>query len=113
MKKPNIKLTAVQKSLKENEIMSSVGRELEKLYPDWQWYVDCKLESGVVSVRNISLDGEYGFYIPLTKLLNDTENRIIMQAGGEILERYFQDAGKRTDYDIKRDFTGSAIGDLN
>ncbi len=103
----------IQKEINENRICSMVGSQLMKHYPNWEWYVECRLETGVVSVRNQSLDGDYGFYIPLKSLLNETDPTLVMRAGGEILERYrvHQDASKQ--YDIKRDFTGAAVGDMS
>jgi len=103
----------VKKKIYENEICSMVGKELMKHYGGWRWYVDCELQSGVVSVRNLDLNGDYGFNIPLLNLLNETDPKIVMRAGGEILERYNMDCAYRKEFDITRDFKGDAVGDLD
>ena len=108
-----MKEESTKSKIYENRICAMVGEELEKHYGGWEWYVECVLETGVVSVRNNTLDGDYGFYIPLSKLLNETNPQLVMLAGGEILERYNQQASIRNQYEINRDFTGSAIGDIN
>ena len=108
-----MKLTKDRKVIMENQICSSVGSTIENLYPGWKWWVECNLQSGCVSVRNLSLNGEYGFTIPLPKLLNETDgDKILMRAGGEILERYSMDRANADHSNIQRDFTGNAIGDM-
>lgn len=103
-----------KKKIYENRIEAAVGRQLVHHYPKWKWWVDCRLESGMISVRNISLHGDYGFYIGIADFLNETTPKIVMRAGGEILERFNQQAaGRRDGAVIQRDFTGGAIGDIN
>ncbi len=101
----------IKDEIYENEICSLVGQELKRHYPGWEWYVECTLSTGLVAVRNLSLDGDYGFYIPLMKLLNETDPKLVMLAGGEILERYNMHAGMRKEFNIEKDFKGDAIGD--
>jgi len=99
----------------ENRICSHIGHELVRMYPGWEWWVECKLPTGLIWVRNLTLDGDYAFAIPLTAYLNETIPKVIMQAGGEILERYNLDRGKRvvSKDEISRDFTGAAIGETD
>jgi len=108
-----INIDPTKKKIYENRIEAMVGQELQKHYGGWRWYVDCALESGVVSVRNLDLNGEYGFNVPLTNLLNETDPKIIRTAGGEILERYNMDRTYRKQFDITRDYKGDAVGDIN
>jgi hypothetical protein len=106
----------VKRELYENQLCSSVGATLQNLYPGWRWWVDCTLPSGMIAVRNLDLDGDYGFYVPVAKYVQaDQPAKIIMRAGGEILERYKQHRGRRiaSDQDIARDFKGVAKGDKN
>jgi len=104
---------SLQEKIYENQICSLVGKQLEKHYPGWKWWVECVLATGIVSIRNLELNGDYGFCIPLDKLLNETDPKIVMQACGEILERHRMDVGARKQFNIKRDFAGSAIGDIS
>ena len=106
-------MNKIQKEIDENRICSMVGHELEKHYGGWEWWVECKLETGLVAVRNLDLNGDYGFYIPLLNLLNETNPKIVRNAGGEILERYNMDRQFRHTHDITRDFKGDAVGDTD
>ena len=103
----------LQDEINENKICAMIGQELEKYYSGWRWYVECKIPTGLANIRNLDLNGDYGFQIPLIKLLNETTPRIVKMAAGEILERYSMDCAARNQYDITRDFTGAAIGDTN
>jgi len=104
----------IRKELYENQICAAVGKQLLHYYPDWKWYVDCRLDTGLISVRNTSLHGDYGFYIGIQDFLTETNPKLVMRAGGEILERFNQAREGRSDRTIiHRDFTGGAIGDTN
>jgi hypothetical protein len=106
------KSRAILENQYENTVCGIVGRELEKHYPGWEWYVECKLPTGLVSVRNLSLHGEYGFYLSIAAILNETDPKLVMLAGGEILERYWQGRGKRPAHvDKVVDIRGNAMGD--
>ena len=112
---PAERVLAIRENNYENQICALVGRQIEKHYPGWRWYVECRLPTGVVTVRNLDLDGEYGFIIPIVKIVNETDpGRIVMRAAGEVLERYRQQRGGRpSSYDIERNFKGQAIGDTD
>lgn len=100
--------------LAENEICSAVGKVLVKHYPGWKWYVECKHETGVVSVRNLTLNGDYGFIVHLAKLVNDVEMNLVRNLAGELLERYGQRAMARPEVvEVDRDIKGNAIGDTH
>lgn len=101
-------------TLFESEIESAVGQVLQRHYNGWRWYVDCRAEAGIVTVRNLSLHGDYGFVIPLRKLQHDVDLKTVVLAGGEILERYNQQARWRPEVvDLPRDIKGNAIGDTD
>ena len=98
----------------ENRICAFVGQTLQDCYPGWKWYVECKMFTGVVTVRCLELDGDYGFVVPIDNVVQRTGKVTIMRAGGEILERYNQDRGLRPEkLEVKRNFTGRAIGDTD
>lgn len=100
--------------LAENKICASVGQVLEQHYNGWRWFVECRAETGVVSVRNLDLDGNFGFVIPLHVLLYDIELTSVVMGAGEILERYGQRAGWKPEaLDIDRDLKGNAVGDTD
>lgn len=111
---PQERKIALQESVMENRICSMVGQELERHYPDWPWYVECRLPTGLIAVKNMALNGDYGFYLPIAGLINETDPKLVMRAGGEVLERYRLDRGKMPELvDVERDFLGKAIGDTD
>lgn len=60
---------------------------LHKHYPGHLWAVTC--DAGVLSVRNLYLSGNWGFIIRLGPVYSASElDKLVMEAGGEILERY-------------------------
>jgi hypothetical protein len=70
-----------------NKLCAMVGKVLQKHYPGWQWFVECLQGTGVLTVKNLSIHGDYGFIIHLHQLMNDTELKLPILAGGELLER--------------------------
>ena len=97
----------------ENQVCAEVGQELVKHYPGWDWWVECKIKSGILSVRNTNLDGDYGFVIHLGDYLhNPARQHLIMRAGGEILERYRQERGAMPEVvEGERDVRGNLTGE--
>ena len=97
-----------------NQIEAHCGQILAKLYPGYRWYVDAKISAGIVTIQNQTLGGEQGYVLPISKVINETDgNRLVMVAGGEILERHGLARGPRKVYsdEIARDQMGVAIGD--
>ena len=104
----------IKTHLAEHQICRSVGAHLERLYPGWRWWVECRVEAGVVYVKNLDLSGEYGFVIHLARLAQDPELKTVMRAGGEVLERYNQHRGQRPErLTVERDIAGEAIGETD
>lgn len=100
--------------LAENAICAAVGQVLVRHYPGWKWYVECKNESGVVSVRNLTLNGDYGFIVHLNRLEHDIDLKLVRDLAGELLERYGQRAAARPQVvEVDRDIKGNAIGDTH
>jgi hypothetical protein len=107
-------VTDIKVQLAENQVCRTVGSHLERLYPGWRWWVECKAETGVVYVKNLDLSGEYGFVVHLARLAQDPELKTVMRAGGEVLERYNQHRGKRPkSLSVERDISGEAKGDMD
>ena len=84
-----------QVTMAENKICSMVGQQLQKHYPGWHWLVECVGSTGVCTVKNLSLNGDYGFVIHLDQLARDTDLKLPVMAGGELLERCGFAAGPR------------------
>jgi hypothetical protein len=78
-----------------NRICAAVGQKLQNHYPRWIWFIECKWETGIVTVKNLSLHGDYGFVLHLEELVNDADLKLVVVAGGELLERCGFEAGPR------------------
>lgn len=106
---------AIKMEIAENKICAIVGKQLAAHYPGWHWLVECTVQSGVVTVKNLSLHGDYGFIIHLEDLMTDTDLRLPVAAGGELLERCGLPRGPRPEdtTHLKRDVKGQVIGDTH
>jgi len=97
-------------SLKDQTLAKNVAETLEKKYPGWFWAVN--VMDGVVAVKSLRLSGNWGFVIHADKIDNDY--KLVVMAGGEILERFKQQRGKfnNTLYnDLNMSRTGQLDGD--
>jgi len=77
-------------SLNDHTLAKNVAETLEKKYPGWFWAVN--VMDGVVTVKSLRLSGNWGFVIHADKIDNDY--KMVVMAGGEILERFKQQRGK-------------------
>ena len=81
---------------------------LEKHFPGWAWGITVDERGGVAHVFAMELSGEMGY----TLLLDDLQNagrfdwKMILMAGGEILERYGIPRGPKTPEAMLRVRTG-------
>lgn len=62
----------------------NIGEVLEKKYPGWLWLV--RILDGVAMIHSLRLSGKHGFVLHVDQIDNDYKK--VMQAGGEMLERY-------------------------
>jgi hypothetical protein len=93
-------------------LAKNVAEKLEEKYPGWLWAVH--VMDGVVGVKSMRLSGNWGFVLHANKIDNDY--KVVVNAGGEILERYRQSRGKfnQTLYeDLDMDSKGRLNGDLH
>ena len=93
-------------------LAKNVAEKLEEKYPGWLWAVH--VMDGVVGVKSMRLSGNWGFLLHANKIDNDY--KVVVNAGGEILERYRQSRGKfnQTLYeDLDMDSKGRLNGDLH
>ena len=97
-------------SLNDHMLARNVAEKLEEKYPGWLWAV--KVIDGVVGVKSMRLSGNWGFVLHSDKIDNDY--RVVVNAGGEILERYRQKRGKFSEdryMDLEMDNKGQLNGD--
>ena len=95
--------------LANKELAGHVGECLHRNYPKHLWAVVADIHNGIVTVRNLALSGDWGFYIHIADFVNDPHFKAVTRAGGELLER-FKVARGEADYgailDLKTDFAG-------
>ena len=87
---------------------------LMKHYPGFMWGVYANKEHGMVTVRNFTLSGEWGFMLHYDKVVEDVEDKLTIHAGGEILERYRVSRGRANgDHldSLPTDFAGRILVD--
>jgi hypothetical protein len=97
-------------SLNDHTLAKNVAETLEKKYPGWFWAVN--VMDGVVTVKSLRISGNWGFVMHADKIDNDY--KMVVMAGGEILERFRQKRGKfnNTLYnDLNMDAKGQLDGD--
>ena len=82
------------------ELAMRCGEELHKHYPGYAWGVNVSSETGMVQVRNLTLSGEWGFNIKLITINSDPSLKLLVNAGGEILERYKVRRGRASEDQI-------------
>lgn len=83
-------------------------------YPGYMWGVHASSEHGMVSIRNFSLSGEWGYMLHIARVFEDVEDKLTIQAGGEILERFRAHRGAMRQEEIdglQHDFMGRTIVD--
>lgn len=71
---------------REYELAGKVAGALDAKYPGHMWLVT--VASGVTYVRNLALEGMWGFVLHNHKVVNEGIDRAAMKAGGELLERF-------------------------
>lgn len=91
-----------------------IGEVLEKHYPGYMWAVHANTEGGVADIHNLALHGLWGFRLKLSKVMSDPSLKCVVDAGGELLERYNMKRGKFNEdhwRDAPRDVSGQLVGD--
>ena len=94
------------------ELAKNVAEVLEAKYPGWLWAVH--VMDGVVGVKSMRLSGQWGFILHADKI--DPNYRVVVNAGGEILERFRQKRGQfdqATYADLTMDDYGRLNGELH
>tara|TARA_R110000765_G_scaffold270680_1_gene369482 strand:- start:45 stop:380 length:336 start_codon:yes stop_codon:yes gene_type:complete len=96
----------------DHTLAKNVAEKLEEKYPGWLWAVH--VMDGIVGVKSMRLSGKWGFVLHADKIDNDY--RMVVMAGGEILERFRQNRGEFNDTiynDLNMDSTGKLDGDFS
>lgn len=92
-----------------------MAEALHTAYPGHLWAVTCEGDRGIATVRNLMLSGNWGFVMKLSDLTTASDwKKRVLQAGGELLERYRLRRGV-ADQDaiaaMPTNFAGQVLGD--
>lgn len=91
------------------EICSGMATVLTTVYPGYLWQVG--MQGDLVYVQNLNLNKKQGFRAPLSAF--DVEGKLLMRAGGELLERFGCRRSHGRDENqlksLKRDIRGDAV----
>lgn len=94
-----------------------MAEALHKAYPGHLWAVTCEGEKGLATVRNMMLSGNWGFVLKLSDLTTASDwQKKVINAGGELLERYRLRRGvadQAAIADLQTNFAGHVIGDTS
>jgi hypothetical protein len=70
-------------------LAKNAAETLHQHYPGHLWAVSVNQRARMLDIRNLALSGAWGFRIPLATIFSGTQlDRLVMRAGGELLERY-------------------------
>lgn len=75
-------------AVREMQLAQEIGELLNKHYPGYLWAVNVTLHGGMATIQSLALSGEWGCYIPLSRIIHDPKMSYVIKCGGEILERY-------------------------
>jgi hypothetical protein len=103
-----------QRAVCEQGMANVMATVLNKAYPGHLWAVNVDIAGGVVHIRNLFLSGRWGFVVKLADVQDDVENKQLMRAAGELLERYRLRRGAMNDAEymgLNTDFAGNPIAD--
>ena len=92
----------------------SVAEVLHRHYPGHLWAVHASADTGIVTIQNLRLSGRWGFVIRLQELNRDRTLRMVVRAGGELLERWRLSRGQFRENEIEDrpvNVRGELIGD--
>lgn len=82
----NIESMAASASL--INLVKSAGDTLERHYPGWLWQIRPDEHGGIVDIFSLRISGRLAYTLHIATMQEDADNRRVVQAGGEILERF-------------------------
>lgn len=91
-----------------------IAEVLHRHYPGHLWAVHASAETGIATIHNLRLSGRWGFVIRLQELNHDRMLKMVVRAGGELLERWRLSRGPLRESEIEgrgENLRGELIGD--
>lgn len=106
-------------SLSANDMVlaKAMTETLQQHYPGHLWGVHVDGFQGMADIRNLGLSGNWGYRMKLGTMYSASSwSARVIQAGGEILERYRISRG-RVNHDqlalLPTNFAGHVLGDMS
>lgn len=99
-------------AIKADLMCKSIGKVLQKHYPNRVWFVDLSLSGGVAKIMCPSISNMHGFVIHIHNKTNDQIEKAVINAGGQILEMFKlsrERGAKGGEELILRDVRGEAL----
>lgn len=81
-------------SMADQDICVAVGETLDQHYPGHPWRIGCDLDAGSIVIElgypapSVPGQATFGYLLHPQTLMGPNGQRRVMQAGGELLERY-------------------------
>ena len=79
---------------RDDSLIVQIQLALERHYPGWAWYVEVPPGQNIAVIKNLDLGSRgkpWGFVLHKSRIGHDM--KLVMRAGGELLERYRQRRG--------------------
>lgn len=83
-------------TLNDMLLAKQIAEKLMEHYPHPHlWAVTCEGRTGIATIKNMNLSGQYGYVLKLPKLYSASSlAKDVVRAGGEILERFGMNRGR-------------------
>lgn len=110
----DVALAEGRKNAQDMFLAKEVAGVLFGAYPDHDWYVAVDGEAGSITIKNLSLSAQYGYLLHYSKTqAPGAIHTKVINAGGEILERFGVRRGRYSegDYNGLIDKSRTAKGD--
>lgn len=87
--------SAIDTSANDMLLAKEVADTLHRHYPGHLWAVSAEGRTGLVTIRNLMLSGQWGYILKIPLIFSASEFAAkVVRAGGEILERYQLSRGR-------------------
>jgi hypothetical protein len=106
---------AIHNTVLDQNMAKTLAEALTKAYPGHAWAVNVEGRTGLITIRDLYLSGQYGYVLKIGQVYSISSlERDAVRAGGEILERFRFDRSqfKAEQYaDAPVDFSGRLLFD--
>lgn len=106
---------AMHRNANDQNMAKTLCEVLQKHYPDHLWAVNVNGRTGIITIRDLYLSGQWGYVLKIGAVYSISSlERDAVHAGGEILERFRMSRAQfRADQyaDRPTDFAGRLLFD--